>query len=56
MFCVLQDFCPDIAPDRLDAWLGGHGVDQDHPVPILQELSGLNGSGVTNLKLKISKS
>ena len=43
---------PGIAPDRLDTGFGWHGVDQHHPVPVVQELPGLYGSWFSNLSKK----
>merc|ERR1711892_489238 len=48
-FFLLELLGPNIAPDRFDFWLGGHGVDQQHPVSVLQKLSGLDCSRVSNL-------
>ena len=33
----------DVAADGLDPGFAGHGVDQHHPVAVLQELPGLDG-------------
>ena len=42
LICSVQNLCSDITPDRLDTGLRGHGVDQHHPLPIVQELPCLN--------------